>query len=99
MAAEAGKVLVQRKPILAACQGSLWKLISRGAACLLCSPGPWLGSMGGSLSGSRLGWWWKPQRLDQQGLDLTHLLLELFHWGLCTTVPNPSQGRLSHCLG
>ena len=38
---------------------------------------PW-----GPGSGSRLGWWWKPQRLDQQGLDLAHLLLELFHFYL-----------------
>ena len=26
-------MLAQRKPIVAACQGPLWKLISRGAAC------------------------------------------------------------------
>ncbi len=36
----------------------------------------------GPLPGSRLAWWWEPQRLDQQGLDLTHLLLDFFHFFL-----------------
>ena len=35
MVTDAGKGLAQGKPILAACQGSLWKPISRGAACPL----------------------------------------------------------------
>ena len=81
--AGASNELTKCKPMVAACQGSLWKPISRGAACPLgpLATGfvPW---GAGPLPGSRLAWWWEPQRLDQQGLDLTHLLLELFHFHL-----------------